>query len=107
MTARLLNRYIASFMASESYETKSAIVYKIDNVWQQDFRLKYHADWNKLKAVIDKIAGLHPDQAREITEMSVTVDIKVAHVRVGEWCKNLYHENQNCTTGKSGADGAV
>lgn len=87
---RQLNRYIAAFMASEHYETKSCVVYKIDGVWHQDFRLKYHTDWNRLKAVIDKIAKYgDSDQARAVTEMSIAVDIKVAHERVAEWCRRV------------------
>lgn len=94
---RQLNRYIASFMASESYETKSAIVYKIDNVWQQDFRLKYHLDWNKLMGVYYKIREKMEDiadaQVARLYEMIqgciLHGDIKGVHERVAEWCRGI------------------
>jgi hypothetical protein len=113
---RQLNRNIASFMATESYETKSAIIYKIDNVWHPDFRLRYHLDWNKLMGVYykirEKMVGLTEDKDAmrlyaNIQSQLLHGDQEGVHERVAEWCKNLYHENQNCTTGEPGVDGIV
>lgn len=94
---RQLNRNIAAFMASESYETKSAMVYKIDNVWHQDFRLKYHADWNRLMSVYYKIREKmesvdNAEAVRLFEKIQGCIlhgDINGVHERVAEWCRGI------------------
>lgn len=82
------NIAIAAFMGKTVYPIKGTKQFK---KWKgeacnyQWFDLKYHEDWNVLRAVIDKIstyAIAYPEQVKKVIDMKIVVYIGAAHKAV-------------------------
>jgi hypothetical protein len=60
-------------------------------------KAKYHSSWDRLKPVIDEIfkyALAHPEQVKNIINMSIVVDISAAHEKVYQFIQ-WYNKQQS------------